>query len=164
MKALSLQQPYADLIIERAHEDNPYLPLKAIENRSWPLPATFTVPQRIYVHASMSFYPVTLGELRNGMTVSQWLRLRNRLHTIFMLWESYKADGDFRRKMGYFGCLIGEVTITGQVTRSDNPWFFGPYGFTLAEPVRYDKAIPCRGSLGFFEPNITQEVIGCKKD
>jgi len=154
MKALSLRQPYADLIVEHYYEDDPHRPLKPIENRSWPLPSTLSLPARIYVHASLGFYPVKMAEIKAIMTASQWLRLKDRLHVIYRAWDYYKQDPGFRRRLGYFGCLIGEVTITGQVTESEDPWFFGPYGYTLVDPVRYDKPIPCKGHLGFFEPEI----------
>ena len=50
------------------------------------------------------------------------------------------------------GCIIGEVTITGCVTESGSPWFSkGGYGFTLTYPVLYEKPIPYKGRLGFFE-------------
>lgn len=52
------------------------------------------------------------------------------------------------------GVIIGEVTITEQVTESKNPWFTGKYGFVLADPKPYKKPIPCKGKLGFFEPDI----------
>ena len=47
--------------------------------------------------------------------------------------------------------LIGEVTITACVKESSSPWFVGPYGFVLANPVLYKEPIPYRGQLGFFE-------------
>ena len=53
-----------------------------------------------------------------------------------------------------YGALIGEVDIVDCVTRSESPWFVGRYGFVLKNPVLYDKPVPCRGALGFFEPEI----------
>lgn len=187
MKALSLQQPYADLIIERAYEDNPHQPLKPVENRHWPLPSTLVLPARIYVHASLGFYPVKLAEIKDSMTASQWLRVKDRLYAIYGAWDGYKRDPAFRQRLGYFGCLIGEVTITGQMHRASqdgllghapsmgdqqreleylketrpeyfSPWFFGPFGYTLIDPLRYEKPIPCRGALGFFEPVLKDSV------
>lgn len=158
MKALSLQQPYADLIVEQYYEDDPHRVLKPIENRAWPLPSTLKLPARIYVHASLGFYPVKLAELKKIMTASQWLRLKDRLHSIYGAWDCYKHDPKFRQRLGYFGCLIGEITVTGQVTQSDDPWFFGPYGYILVDPLRYEKPIPCRGALGFFEPVLRPSV------
>lgn len=52
-----------------------------------------------------------------------------------------------------FGAIIGEVDITGCVEKSDS-WFTGPYGFVLTNPTLYEKPIPCKGKLGFFEPAI----------
>jgi hypothetical protein len=49
------------------------------------------------------------------------------------------------------GCIVGEATITGTVTESDSPWFEGPVGITLADPVAYADPIPCRGMLGIFQ-------------
>lgn len=48
------------------------------------------------------------------------------------------------------GCIVGMVDIVGCVTSSTSPWFFGPYGFQLANPVAFAEPIPCRGMLGFF--------------
>jgi len=53
--------------------------------------------------------------------------------------------------------IIGEVDITGCVEASDSPWFTGKYGLVLANPVLYDKPIPCRGRLGFFTPDIRED-------
>ena len=48
------------------------------------------------------------------------------------------------------GGIVGVAEITGCVNRSGSPWFFGPWGFTIAnaQPVDF---IPCKGALGFFE-------------
>lgn len=49
-----------------------------------------------------------------------------------------------------FGGLIGTVNLIDCVTESVSPWFFGPYGFVMAErtPITF---VPCRGALGFFD-------------
>ena len=49
------------------------------------------------------------------------------------------------------GGIVGMARITDCVTRMDSRWFFGKYGFVLADafPV---KLIKCRGQLGFFTP------------
>ena len=49
------------------------------------------------------------------------------------------------------GAIVGEATITGTVTESDSPWFEGPVGITLADPIAYTEPIPCRGMLGIFQ-------------
>lgn len=156
MKALSLQQPYAYLILERYYEDDPKKPLKPIENRSRPLPSTFTLPQRIWVHASLTLYDVRLAEIRQIMTASQWFRCKDYLHAIYREYESYHNDKKWLQRLGRFGCLLGTVVITGQVTKSDDPWFFGQFGYTLEYPEKLPKPIPYRGALGFFEVELPE--------
>ena len=52
------------------------------------------------------------------------------------------------------GAIVGEATITGTVTESDSPWFEGPTGITLADPVAYADPVPYRGQLGIFQTRI----------
>lgn len=47
------------------------------------------------------------------------------------------------------GGIVGEARVTGCVEDSDSPWFFGPYGFTLAD-ARTLPFRPYSGRLGFF--------------
>ena len=119
MMALSIQQPWADLILFGG---------KDIENRTWPLPDKMR-GQRIYVHA--------------GKKIDLDAPLR--------FCAALAPNPDNR-----LGAIIGEVTIVGyidDVTETPNlsEWFEGPYGFVLADPKAYEKPIPCRGRLGFFE-------------
>lgn len=55
------------------------------------------------------------------------------------------------------GGIVGEVSITGNVTHSTSPWFFGPFGLALkdAKPLPFQ---PCKGALGFFKPKLAAEV------
>jgi hypothetical protein len=156
MKALSLQQPYAYLILQRAYDDNPQKPIKPIENRAWSLPRNFRIPQRIWVHASLGLYDVTLAEIKENMTATQWLYHKGYLQDIFGEYETYHNDKKWLQRLGNFGCLLGTVVITGQVTDSDNPWFFGPYGYTLEYPEKLKNPIPYRGTLGFFEVTLPE--------
>ncbi len=52
------------------------------------------------------------------------------------------------------GALVGEVDIIDCVSQWDSPWFIGPYGFLLANPLAYSLPIPYRGRLGFFETEL----------
>lgn len=121
MKGLSLQQPYAYLILERYREDNPQKPLKPVENRPRPLPRTFELPQRIWIHASLSLYDVTISELKQLMTASQWLRCKDHLHAIYREHYTYRNDKRWLQRLGMFGCLLGTVVITGQMRKNANP-------------------------------------------
>lgn len=176
MKALSLQPPYAQLIVKRAYPDNPHRVLKPIENRPRRMPIAISdaLPQRIYVHASLTLYPVSLREIKDNMKPSQWWRLRSGLRRIYEVWDFNRGDKGRLQETGLFGCIIGEVTITRQIWKDatmvramllsgeghgdpfDPPeaydrWFTGPYGYILADPVQYDTPIAYRGQLGFFE-------------
>jgi hypothetical protein len=158
MKALSLQEPYAWLVLQKTYDDS-IKPIKDVENRHWRLPNNFTIPQRIYVHASLTMYDVTLQSLREQMSAMQWLRQRDALHAMYGLWETYRSRRDELKKYRYFGHILGEVDITGSKFRfpdeNDNlysPWAIpGQWGFELLNPKLYDKPIPYRGQLGFFE-------------
>ncbi len=97
---------------------------KDIENRTW---AT-RFRGRVHVHAGQRIMPEDFPEQR------AYLR---RL--------GIRVPPDLPR-----GAIVGEVTITDCVKFSDSPWFGGPYGFVLAEPVIYPIPRPCRGKLGFF--------------
>ena len=98
---------------------------KDIENRTW---AT-KFQGRIYVHAGLRTMAADFPEQR--------AYLENSRITV---------PDDLPR-----GAIVGEVTITGCVATSDSPWFCGPFGFTLSQPVSYDTPIPYRGRLGLFQ-------------
>ena len=119
--ALSIRQPWA-WAIARGHKD--------VENRS-----TFAVskgtmdPRPIAIHAAQ------------GMTR-----------------EEYEDAADFMRGLGVEcprpdqlvrGAIIGAVTVTAVVSRHPSPWFFGPRGLLLRDPIEV-QPIPARGALGYF--------------
>jgi len=145
MKALSIKQPWAWLICA-GHKD--------VENRNWwihmpPLLNYPATPRRIYVHASKTF------------DVEGYEKL-----TL----QSYDPDSPIGKaieaitpiKFFFRGAIIGEVDIVGCKYRYGDennnlysPWHeVGMYGLLLANPILYDKPIPCKGKLGFFEPSI----------
>jgi hypothetical protein len=104
---------------------------KDIENRSW----TTNFRGRIYIHAGKRFDDNALYWLREkGIGPIEELALHSR---------------ELPRE-----AIIGEVDIMDRVTSSTSPWFIGPYGFVLANPVKYESFIPCKGRLGFFEPSL----------
>ena len=147
MKALSIKQPWAWLIV------NGY---KNVENRTWPLPRTFEIPQRIYVHTGVS-----RSELNRKEVTASVLRI-----------VSTSEGGEFMlallRDMP-LGSIVGEATITDILSpcapnglnedTEDEPWYEGDpyYGFVLSNPSAYAKPIPYRGRLGFFEVELPTE-------
>lgn len=127
MKALTIKQPWAWLICAGS---------KDIENRDWPT----NFKGRIYVHAGKN------PDLYAGEYIAERL---NRL-------QSLELANYIRCGMS-FGAIIGEVDITGCVSKSESQWFVGKYGFTLANPVLYAKPIPYRGQLGFFNVELIEK-------
>ena len=99
---------------------------KDVENRVWW--RDFRGP--LWIHAGKKFD-------REGY---DWVR------TEFVI-PNLPDPGSFPR-----GGIVGRATVTGCVTEHPSPWFFGPYGFVLANasPV---ELVPCRGMLGFFTPD-----------
>lgn len=140
MKALSIKQPWAWLICKG---------FKDIENRGSHLSRYIglkELPSRIYVHH---------GKRWDAIHAREIFSLLKKAHAELTYEELLQWWGpECNRTDGMFGEIIGEVDITGCVEKSDSPWFVGKYGFTLATPVLYDKPIPCKGKLGFFEPEI----------
>lgn len=122
--ALSIRQPWCWAILEAG---------KDIENRKW-----WTSRRGpICIHASSGMtrfeYEDCLATL-HGISVSHPFRRGLKL----------PAFDDLQR-----GGIVGVVDIVDVVTGSANPWFFGQYGFVLANarPVPF---IPVKGKQGFF--------------
>jgi len=126
MKALSIQQPWAYLIVHG---------YKGPENRTW----WTSFRGRLLVHASKKID-------HEGI---EWLR---RTHPEIPLPDKFDTGG-----------IVGAATLTDCVTTSDDPLFFGPYGFVMADPEPLSFR-PLRGHLGFFDvPDLTAPVEGAKE-
>jgi len=100
---------------------------KDIENREWPT----KVRGRIAIHSS------------------KVLRVSDFDDARFVEHMGPKVDWtgpEFRA-----GCILGTVEIVDCVTASDSPWFVGPYGFVLSNPMLFERPIPAKGKLGFWE-------------
>lgn len=54
------------------------------------------------------------------------------------------------------GGIVGRARIVDCVEESDSPWFFGRYGFVMAD-AKPLPLMPCRGMLGFFRPTLVSE-------
>ena len=99
---------------------------KDIENRCWPT----RFRGFVLVHASKGmtkdeYLEADIMAAENGVTIPPFEELER-------------------------GGIVGKVTITDCVSKSDSPWYMGQYGFVLeaAEPLPFQ---PYKGALGFFE-------------
>ena len=147
MKAISLRQPWADLVV-RGH--------KSIEFRSRSDPFR----GECYIHASRKFDLVGYTWLLKRPTLPGYRQVYKRA------WDS-EIDPDF-------GALIGKVTIVDclPVDKAlekypDNKWLLaagdtlGKRAFILESPGHFspENYIPCRGKVFplFFDPEIPVE-------
>lgn len=121
--------------------------IKPVENRNWSLTRYIRrddLPLRIYLHASKTKTPkIERNFILGRLTIEQLTEF------IAVDWQRYR------------GRIIGETTITDEVTRDDigmpvtrSHWFFGPYGFVVQDGELYEEPIPCKGKLGFFQPDL----------
>jgi hypothetical protein len=135
--ALSLQEPWWWAILHAG---------KDVENRRWPFPWGVSLPERIIVHTSKTVDESGLVFLHESPEVK-------RLCLIPPTPSSLRL-----------GALVGEVTVTrcvslAEVRETDlyserllrNPWAFGPWCWTLENPVEYAEPIPYVGRLGLFK-------------
>lgn len=121
-KALSIRAPWWHYVLHGG---------KDIENRTWP--TKYRGP--VFIHASKWW---SAGEVRATLLdISDAVPMPGRA-----VFDSRWHDAR--------GCIVGRVDIIDCVATSASPWFFGPHGFVLANPVAFAEPIPCKGALGFF--------------
>lgn len=53
----------------------------------------------------------------------------------------------------FMGGIVGMVEIVDCVTEHESPFFFGKFGFVLKNAKQLHNPRPCKGALGFFEPD-----------
>ena len=128
MKALSIRQPWAWLIVHG---------YKDVENRTWPLPEDMR-GQRIYVHAGVKVE----WEADTTYIVD---RLKPNMEHVAAFMDTW---GRCRMPTG---AIVGEATVVREARPEESHWYEGPHGFLLRDAVVYDKPIPWRGQLRFFE-------------
>lgn len=99
---------------------------KDIENRDWP--TRFRGP--VFIHAS------------KGMTRAEYEDCRDHAESCGVAIPAFE---DLER-----GGIVGATTITDCISSSESPWFFGRFGFVLADSGPLPFA-PLKGQLGFFD-------------
>ncbi len=105
---------------------------KDIENRPW----STAHRGRVYIHASKGFNKEHYIWIRNNMALSLTL----------------PHPEDF-----VHGAIIGEVDIVDCIMGHSSRWaMIDQWNFVLENPFLYDKPIPCKGQLGFFEVDMPE--------
>jgi hypothetical protein len=132
MKALSIRQPWASLILKAG---------KDVENRCWPT----RFRGRILIHAAKG---MTRGEHEDAIDFA-----------VCAIKAAEPRDGakmTTLRELGFSfedlprGGIIGSVEIVDCVSVCASPWFVGEYGFLLRDPQPLPFR-PWKGQLGFFD-------------
>src|SRR5215831_19333618 len=124
MKALSIRQPWAWAIIHGG---------KDIENRDWkPNNPGRRFRGQFLIHAS------------KGMTEDEYEDFIATAHEVSITRPFPNGLTLPRFEDLLRGGIVGSATITGLVTESDSPWFFGPIGLKIADakPLPF---MPCKG-------------------
>lgn len=121
MRTLSIRQPWAWLICQ-GH--------KTIENRDWS--TDYRGPFQIHAGA--------------GIVQRDYRELAARLDAELGILVPPFTDLERMPRGG----IVGVATLTGIVTDSEDPFFFGPFGWTLADatPLPF---VPWKGQLGWFD-------------
>lgn len=131
MKALSIRSPWWWYILHGG---------KDIENRSW----VTAHRGRILIHASSWFEPV---EILDACIVAQ--RAYRRASGCAYGQEVRPSLAELKADSGAF---VGSVDLVGAVRdHHSSPWFFGPCGLVLANPIVFDDPIPAKGRLSLFD-------------
>ena len=136
-KALSTKQPYAYMLAV-GHQP--------VDNRSW----STNFRGRFYIHASLSSVPL-----------AEYQRIRRRLDKIIRADGGNPFVGGFAESFymrQFLGVIVGEATLVDVVTESDSPWFTGPFGFVLEDPVLYWQQLSWKGQRRWFSVDIPASI------
>ena len=144
MKAITIKQPYASLIVEG---------LKDIENRTWKCPEKY-IGKRVMIHASYATSDHIIRRALNDAQYSEYIK-------------RFKHSGlDFLEPKG---AIIGSVKIVDCLRHSyhsirDTKSIWAEkdcWHWVLANPIKFPKPIFVMGRLGFWESEC--EILICNQ-
>lgn len=126
-RALSIRQPWAWLILHAG---------KDIENRDWH--TWYRGP--VLIHASKG---CTRDEYAAGLDYAESV-----VGILALTGLHVPALADMPR-----GCLVGMANVADCTSfHTGSIWFEGKYGLVLRDVRPFAEPIPCKGSLGLFQP------------
>lgn len=140
MKALTIKQPWAQLIVDG---------IKPIENRTWKT----NFRGRVYVHAGAK-QPKAFS---HHLTTDQLADFHSYIdQDVYGCYATSNLLGDWT-----LSAIIGEVDIIDCVINHQSIWAeqsFIPeiWNWVLANPVKYDQPIlNVKGALSFWQPDLS---------
>lgn len=134
MKALSIKQPWASLIVNG---------IKDIENRDW----------RTYFRGFVAIH--SSAKLDRDEMESACGLMRGFVPRF--------SAARFQQDKFPLGAIIGVAEIVDCVESSESPWFMGDFGFVIRNAVAFPAPIACKGALLFWEvpeslmPNVRRQ-------
>jgi hypothetical protein len=146
MKTISIKQPWANLIIDG---------VKDIENRTWKCPQKY-VGERVLIHVSMKGANFWASDVTKQ--IDEYLRTQGN--------EYLSMRGCIIGSVEIIDCVINHPSIWAEKTRIWN-WLKGEirhdvkpiYNWVLANPIKFEKPIPAKGKLSFWDYNgIIEEI------
>ena len=129
MKAISVRQPWAYFILTGQ---------KPIENRTWS--TNYRGP--LVIHSGLR-----VGKNYNEVLVPTARELGPAVFLEAAVGASPKCTLTTACRRG---CLLGIVDLVSVCEESTSPWFQGPYGWVLINPILFPEPIPYKGRLGLF--------------
>lgn len=139
MNAITVKQPWASLIVE-PDLNNIGFGIKPIENRKWRCPYKY-IGQRVLIHASKIPVKGLPCEILSSIQYAH----------VF-------TAGQLNSLIGPNGAIIGSVEIVNCTINHPSIWAEKSkmcvqpiYNWVLANPIKFDNPIPCKGALSFWE-------------
>lgn len=120
MYAVTLHSPWAFAVLFLG---------KPFENRTW-RPYRIAVGQRIAIHGSV----MPTGSARARAYVAYDRLIRDGLCPPGVPFSRTLMPG-----------IVGTARLLGYETASSDPWFHGPYGWRLSDPITLPVPVPVRG-------------------
>lgn len=153
MKAISIKQPWASLIVHG---------IKDNENRTWACPKKY-IGQRVLIHASAKSdkEPYMIFDDTQANAID---------YCIMDVCGYYKQTGSIIGSVEIVDCVINHPSIwaekTENYTLGMNPKLHEDitgnkiiYNWVLANPILFKEPIPAKGKLSFWESDLTEEQI-----
>jgi hypothetical protein len=137
MKAITIKQPYASLIIE-SRKDDPTKGIKDIENRTWPT----KFRGRVLIHAGSHIPFRDINQLVINRGIPCWQN------------EAY-PEGAIIGSVEIVDCVIDHPSIWAEKSGGKSIAYpHEMYNWVLANPIKFEHPIPAKGKSSFWEYNI----------
>lgn len=142
MRALTLHQPWAWAVAEG---------IKRVENRTWAPPRSFISlpqPEQIFaIHAGKTWDESAYDALDRLLGPDEpdpprsWEVVRGAVIAVAR-YDQLASNNNFY--------ALGAPVVERELGADQVRWFFGPYGWLLADIVKLPEPVPCRGYQGLW--------------